>query len=357
MRPIALAVVGCGVAGQQHVAALSGVDCAEIRWLCDLDNSAVERLAERYGIGHTTGELENVLADPHVDGVVIATPPATHQRVAIAALDAGKHVLIEKPLATRTGDARAILEAARRRPDRVAMDCSARHARLHEKYRRVRALIAAGAVGDVYYVHHRAVRRRLRPGLEYQPTSPWFGNRAVAGGGPLLDFGVYDLAFHFGVLGQRPHAAQLLALTRGGLDGLSRDRADFDVEEHGVVTMRLHSGALYHWERATNAHSSDDDVTRIYGTKGGIEVNYPSWCPGVLACYRADREDPEIEVLATNPERAAWDDFVRMDEHFVRCVVSGERPAVLLQDAVAALEIVLTVYGNGSATMIENHTS
>lgn len=348
MTAIGVAVVGCGVAGEQHVAALARHDGAHVRCLYDVDVARSARCGQRYDVARVTDRLDQVLGDPKIDAVVVATPPSSHAEIALAAIEAGKHVLVEKPLAHDVEVARSILHAARARPDLVVMECSSRHARLHAKFERVRSRVEAGGLGEIYAIHHRGVRRHLRPGLEYQPGSDWFASKAVAGGGPLLDFGVYDLAFHFGVLGERPGASALLAVARSGLDRQS-SAADFEVEEHGIVTMRLAGGGLYHWERGTHAHGPAGERTRIYGNRGGVELAYPSWCDGTISWFHAGREDAEIETVEVDPGQAAWADFVRMDDHFLACVTGRERPAVTLAEAVDLLALIGRAY-DSSAT-------
>jgi predicted dehydrogenase len=86
-------------------------------------------------------------------------------------------------------------------PEILAMECSGRHARLIPKFRKVKEIIGSGALGEIYYIHHNCVWRQNRPGIEFHPRAKWFLDKSQAGGGPLFDWGVYDLSFHLGSLG------------------------------------------------------------------------------------------------------------------------------------------------------------
>ena len=340
-----IAVIGCGAAGERHVSHLTASAAAEVRWVCDTDREAAARCGARHGVPRRATDFREILADKVVQAVVVATPPASHRKLTVAAIRAGKSVLVEKPAAITLTDARAILEAARERPELLVMDCSARHSRLHAKYHHVRREIASGGLGEVYCVHHRAVQRNARPGVEYQPGTRWFTRRSISGGGPLLDFGGYDLAFHLGVLGLRPPCVEaMIALTRGGLDAVSRDRFTFDVEEHGVVMMRLRGGIVYYWERATNAHADAGDVSRIYGTDGGLRFSYPSWLPGRVERFEPGVAEAHVIDLGSLAEQDAQEDHRRLVLHFVACLRGEERPVVPLEEAVENLAIVLAAY-------------
>jgi predicted dehydrogenase len=114
-QPVGVAIVGLGYWGPNLVRNLHELREAEIVWACDLREEALATLASRYpGVPRTTS-FDEVLGDPAVEGVLIATPVSTHYELALAALTAGKHVLVEKPLAASSREALDLLEAAAER--------------------------------------------------------------------------------------------------------------------------------------------------------------------------------------------------------------------------------------------------
>jgi predicted dehydrogenase len=144
-----LAVVGYGYWGPNIVR--NAMDSAELRlWgLCELDPERTARFSNRYPGIRTCADFDEVLADPEVDAVSIATPPATHYPLARRALEAGKHVLVEKPLATAAADAEALVELA----GREGLVLMPGHTFLYSPaVNKVRELIDSGALGEIYFV-------------------------------------------------------------------------------------------------------------------------------------------------------------------------------------------------------------
>src|SRR5919199_6439422 len=110
--PIGLAVVGAGYWGPNLVRNAMATEALELRWLCDLDEDRARRVLGAYSTVATTDSFDTVLSDPSVAAVAIATPAATHFPLAMAALDAGKHVLVEKPLTAALSDGEKLVQAA-----------------------------------------------------------------------------------------------------------------------------------------------------------------------------------------------------------------------------------------------------
>ena len=161
MKPIRLAVVGYGYWGPNLVR--NAMECPELElWgVCDMSPERLAKCATRYPSVRTCTSLDDVLEDPSVDAVAIATPPATHFPLVSRALEAGKHVLVEKPLATTVVDAEALVELAEDN-DLVLMPG---HTFLYSPpVNKVRELINTGELGDIYFV----TSSRMNLGL-YQP--------------------------------------------------------------------------------------------------------------------------------------------------------------------------------------------
>ncbi|MFZ5850097.1 MAG: Gfo/Idh/MocA family protein [Actinomycetota bacterium] len=149
MTPVGVAVVGAGYWGPNLVRNFSASDGADLRWVCDLDEQRARRAVGRYSTIGVTTSLERVLDDPTVRAVALATPAATHAEVGLAALEAGKHLLVEKPLAATFEDGRKLVEVAAAR-DLVLM-CDHTYC-YTPSVRRIRELVGGGALGEVQYV-------------------------------------------------------------------------------------------------------------------------------------------------------------------------------------------------------------
>jgi predicted dehydrogenase len=147
--PIGVAVVGAGYWGPNLLRNLLRHAGAEVRWMCDLDVERARAVVGRYSRVEVTDDYEQVLGDPAVQAVVIATPAASHAPLAIAALEAGRHVMVEKPLATSVPDGRKMIETAAER-GRVLM-CDHTYC-YTPAVLKIRELVQQGAIGDIQYI-------------------------------------------------------------------------------------------------------------------------------------------------------------------------------------------------------------
>jgi len=145
---VGTAVIGAGYWGPNLVRNLQGVEECDLRWVVDLDVTRAQASVGRYSTVRTTDRLDDVLADKDVLAVAIATPPATHFEVALASLDAGKHVLVEKPMAGSVHEAQRLIDASSTK-DLVLM-CDHTYC-YTPAVQKIRDLIATGTLGDILY--------------------------------------------------------------------------------------------------------------------------------------------------------------------------------------------------------------
>lgn len=283
------ALVGGGMYGEEYLRTFRLFPQAQVRWIVSRSPDTVARIQRQYDIPHGTTSLELMLSDPAVDAVVICSPPYAHASQFISSVEAGKNVILEKPMAVNRAEMEQIVAAARLHPELVLCEASARHTRLQPKFTAIRQIIDSGALGEVYHIHHQSVSRQNRPGIEYNPAGKWFLNRELAGGGPLADWGEYDLSFHLGLLHDRPQLKQVHAFTQHGMDNVSPD-AHFDVEEHFGAFMEFDTGLTFYYEKGSNAHVPVPNETRIYGTRGGLKFSYLTWSEHQCIHYTVDTD-------------------------------------------------------------------
>jgi predicted dehydrogenase len=147
--PVNVGVVGLGYWGPNLVRALHQVPDADVSWICDLDPEALAKIGRRFPACRQTNDFADLLHDPAVEAIAIATPVSTHHRLASAALHAGKHVFVEKPLAASSEEAADLLELAAER-DLVVMPG---HTFVYSPpVRTVNELIRSGELGDIYFI-------------------------------------------------------------------------------------------------------------------------------------------------------------------------------------------------------------
>lgn len=146
---LGMAVIGAGYWGPNLVRNISSSAATSLHWLCDLDVERAAGVVAPYAGVATTGDLDEVLADPRVEAVAIATPAATHFELALACMEAGRHVLVEKPLASSLAEGRKLVEVAQARSVTLMTD----HTYCYTPaVRRIREMVQDGTLGDIHYV-------------------------------------------------------------------------------------------------------------------------------------------------------------------------------------------------------------
>jgi predicted dehydrogenase len=269
-RKLRVGLVGAGGIGRaEHLPGWAKVPFAEVLGLADVSAEALSKAAQIAPNAHTYRDWRELVARDDLDIIDICTPNRTHAPIAIAALEAGKHVLCEKPLATSADEVRGMRDAAQR-SGRLLM--AGQNFRFDPHARQLKALIDAGLLGDIYYSRAQWLRRRLLP-----PRTT-FIERHLSGGGPVFDLGVHllDLAYWF--LGApQPLSVSAFVDTRlahnpdvGGSWG-DWDRARIDVEDFAVGLVRFAGGGVLVLETSWLGFQLERELIRLqcFGTRGG----------------------------------------------------------------------------------------
>jgi predicted dehydrogenase len=320
--PVTVAVIGAGYWGPNLIRNFQAVPEADLRWVCDLDERRTARAVGRYSTIRTTTSVEEVIDDPEVEAVAIATPPATHHAIGTAALEAGKHVLVEKPLASTAEDSEAMVELAERRGLTLMCDHTYCYTPAVQK---IRDVIATGTLGDILYFD--SVRINL--GLVQRDTDVFW------------DLAPHDLSVLDFVL---PAGAQATAVSAHGADPLGAGRACV-----GYLALPLGGGGLAHihvnWLSPTKIRTTViggsrrtlvwDDLNpsqRVSIFDRGVDlaaITDAEQKREILVSYRLGEMVapalPEIEALRSSVEE------------FLRCVRTGRRPVT---DGRAGLRVV-----------------
>ncbi|WP_156165121.1 Gfo/Idh/MocA family protein [Demequina silvatica] len=361
--PVRIAMIGNGFMGAAHsqgwrvAPRFFPIPPVEMAVMVGRDAEKNARLARKWGWAEAGVDAEAAMTRDDIDIVDIVTPGDTHCELAIAALEAGKHVLCEKPLANTVDEARRMAEAAER---------AARHgvlAMVGFTYRRVpaaelaRQMIASGAVGTV-----RQVRAQYMQDWLADPDSPmtWRLDKAKAGSGALGDIGAHaiDLAQH--LTGQRVDAVSgtvqtfvserpLMAAGRGlgGTADADAPRGQVTVDDYAAFVGRFDGGALGSFEASRFATGRKNALrVEVYGDRGAVvfdleDMNAVQWYD---ATAPSDRQG-FTRILATEPEHpylSAWwpaghtlgyeHGFVHQAKDLVEAVVSATQPSPSFAD-------------------------
>ena len=340
MKKYNLGIIGAGMYGKILIRNFQKDDRANILWVNSASETTTKSAAEEFGAENWTLDYREILADPAVDAVVIATPPFLHAEQLENSLAAGKRVLLEKPIAESRESLRRIVAAVEQRPDLLVLEASCRHTRLTRKFQFIKEMIDSGKLGEIYHIHHNT----LSPGtfIEYNPAGAWAMNRKLAAGGPFADRGVYDLSFHLGILNDVPELKSLQRFTRNDLRDMSRLVAFSDIEQHGAAWMEFDTGLTYYYENGAGVHSETPNETRMYGTKGGLRFHHFSWDSNEIEFFTTENGEPRKETFTVDTS-GAMDDTLAITTHFLDCLDGKSEPLMTVQRAAKHMEILFKI--------------
>ncbi len=335
-----LGIIGAGMYGKILMRFLRQDERTNILWVNSASEETTRSAAEEFDVGKWSLDYRDVLADPAVDAVVIATPPFLHAEQLEAALAAGKHVLLEKPMAESRESVRRIVAAVEAAPDQLVLEASCRHTRLTRKFQLVKSLVDSGRLGEIYHIHHNHLSRTTF--IEYNPGGAWAMNRQLAGGGPFVDVGVYDLSFHLGLLDDKPQLKSLQKFTRNDLRDMSSLVKFSDVEQHGAAWLEFDTSLTYYYERGAGVHGETPNETRLYGTRGGLRFQYPSGASNDVEIFYTENNQPRKEIVQVDMSGAP-DDTLALTSHFLDCLDRTAAPRMTVQQAAKHMEILFRI--------------
>ena len=262
-------VVGLGI-GRAHIEGWRQHPRVEVVTIADPDPARLQAVGTQFGITARHASAAAMLAAGELDVVSICTPNKFHKALTLAALEAGCHVLCEKPMALNAAEGRVMLTAAKNAGKRLMINFSYRFSAAS---RGLKAQVDSGMFGEFYFGHTVWHRRRGIPGF-----GGWFGDKALSGGGPLIDLGVHRLDLALWLMGY-PKPTWVLGSTH---DPIARDLAaksgkTFDIEDLASALIRFDSGATLVLEASWAANIQEAELmeTRLLGTRAGLLQKNP----------------------------------------------------------------------------------
>ena len=264
-------VIGTGIIGKGHVRGYKSMsNDVEIVAVADLNESEARRVAQEHNIPNVFSDYHELLKNEEIDSVDVCLPNFLHAPATIAALEAGKHVYCEKPMAKTGPEAQAMYDAAQRTGKKLAVQMGTVFTK---EARTAKRLIQEDAIGRTYYVKTGNYRRRGRPYVDGYAT-PHFVQKSKAGGGTLLDTAIYQMARMVYLL-DNPEIETVSGSTFQELDMDEKRRKDsgYDVEELGTGFVRFKGDITMFIEEAWAVHMDGSSAgDRIMGSKGGIRL-------------------------------------------------------------------------------------
>jgi predicted dehydrogenase len=295
---IRVGVIGAGAIANDHCKRINAHPDAEVAAVADTSQERREQVRKDHAVARGYERWEQLVADPDLDAVAIALPNFLHAPVALAAVKAGKHVLLEKPFAMNIGEAKQVADAAARKKRVLMVGMNQRY---EKDSQTLREIVRRGDLGEIYHAKSYWYRRQGSPKF-----GTWFVNKKLSGGGCLLDIGVHylDLALHL-IDNWQPVAVSGQVYGKFGHRGLGEGgwgKSDcvkglkFDVDDFATGLIRFKNGATLELNVSWILHrdTPNRNNVEIYGTEAGASL-YP------LRIFRAGRRAGAYE--ATEPQQ------------------------------------------------------
>lgn len=334
LSPVRIGSIGAGgIARSAHLPNyLKQPDC-QIVAVSDVVFEAAVRAKNDFGIEHAYDDFREMVKRDDIDAVSVCTPNVMHHEATVAALEAGKHVLCEKPLAMNAREGQAMIDTARRVGKKLT--CGLNN-RFRSDAQALKRFADSGYLGEVYYGRAQALRRRGIPGWGV------FTQRAMQGGGPLIDIGVHILDLALFVMGHpKPIAASGKCYTKFGhrhdVVGLMGpwNVESFTVEDWGAGFVRFENGATLTLEASFAANIIDDLFNfTLMGDKGGCQLD------PLRLCHEEARTLVEVTPKSL-PKVNSHEEEIR---RWVECLRTDGPVPVPAEEALNVTKILDAIY-------------
>lgn len=341
MKKLKIAVIGVGSISDEHLKAYQNHPDVEIYAVCDINEERAKRKGAQYGASKIYFSHQELLTDKEIDAVSVCTWNQSHAEISIAALDAGKHVLVEKPLCKTVEEALLMQEAVKRSGKLLQVGFVRRY---DANVQMLRSFTEKGDFGEIYYAKASSIRRLGNPG-------GWFADTERSGGGPLIDIGVHMIDLCWYMMG-KPKVKSVSGNTyrklgnRAHIENLSFYKAaDWDanlntVEDLANAMIRFENGASLMVDVSFSLHAKEDEgYVKLYGDKGGYVID-----PTVSITTENHNTIvsivPQVDHEGFHGETA----FQNEINHFVDCVQTGQQPLSPVEDGVEIMKILCGIY-------------
>jgi len=342
MKPLKIGLIGTGGIAQTHMRALAKTEDIEVVAVCDLVEEKAVRTAETYGVPNVFVDYHDVLAMDEIEAVSICTWNQAHCAPTVDALHAGKHVLVEKPMAATLVDATAMTKAAKETGLVLMVGVQPRFGFARKT---AKAIVDAGTLGDIYYAEAVACRRCGIPGGSFIKAE-------TAGIGTVADIGVYALDEVLHLMGHpKPVAVSGIANNLLGkayttpIEGAIQwaedwSPEDLTVEDFGVATVRFENGALLVFKTSWIMHMDSLGGNLILGTKAGLKMN-----PLTLFTHDYNR----LVDIQPQPGSKDGDLFLAKNMAFAEAIWEGKPSPVPAQEMLITNVIIQGLIDSAAA--------
>jgi predicted dehydrogenase len=347
-KTIRVGVIGTGMIGARHIQRYATIDGAQIVAIADLDRDKAAGVAEENGIAEVYTDYHELLARDDIDAVDVCLHNQLHRPVSVDAMEAGKDVYCEKPIAATYADGIAMIRAANATGRKLHIQTGTIYA---PAVRLAREWVAAGELGEIYYARAYVNLRRSRPFVDGAKTTPPFVRKETAGGGALIDWGIYTIVQALFVMGNpTPVRVSGRVYDKIPMDPARRAESRYDVEEMATGLVHFADGATMDVLAAWALHLNELIGCAVAGPKAGITL--PALARGKEAgdakLFSSLTDPWTEEALDVEGAKARWDKqgvadaYDSPQHHWVRAL---QGKVELLPSAELALNMILIAEG------------
>jgi predicted dehydrogenase len=320
-----IGIVGTGAMAQRFLTAVEG-KVADLEFI--MAYSPDEYSRETFALNNPkiicTGDYSEMLTNPEVHAVYIATPVDTHAELTVEAASYGKHILCEKPMALTLHDCETMVAAAE---DNAVVLQIAYMMRYHPAHQYIRAQISSGALGAIKFIHLERTSFADFKSPDFPPDRRWFVNQTRSGGGVFMDLGSHLLDLLIYMMGDDIEDFKLT----GEID------EELGVELSGLASLKFKGGALatiyVSWDVPL-----DDNLIQVYGDKASIQAIRTI---GPYTNWRVEQIEGSQRQTVSIPHQ---NHYVREIEHFIQCIRTGEQPLTSGTNSIKTESLRLRLY-------------
>lgn len=330
MKKLVVGILGCGsITRFRHGPEYAAREDVEIAGFFDVNEERAQEMAERFG-GRVYASPEEMLADPRVDAVSVCTPNFTHARYSIAALEAGKHVLCEKPMAQSLTETRAMLEAERRSGKTLMLGHNQRMMTAHKK---AKELLGNGSIGRPLFFQCNFKHPGPESWSVEKSNATWFFDKSRAQFGVMGDLGAHKIDLIRFLTGHEIDSVFAEMMT---LDKTYPDGSLIELEDNVVAQFKMDNGMPGIMHFSWTNYGQEDNSTIIYGDSGAMKI-YGDYADDIVLEMR-DNTTVKYQVGAISTNTNQLKSGV-IDE-FVTAVTEGRAPIVTGIDGHNTLAVI-----------------
>lgn len=336
LKKVRIGIIGAGnIAQSAHIPAYLKNPNVELVGVCDQNLQRAQEVKEKHGMKYAVSSIQELVAKDDIDAISVCVWNNAHAEAAIAAANAGKHILCEKPMAMTVEEGQAMVEAAKTNNVILQLGFARRYM---DKVKTIVDMLESGVLGEIYYAKVQEIRRRGTP-------IGWFTDKEKSGGGPMIDIGVHSIYTTWYMMG-KPKPVAISAQIHSNIgnyntklvsswEAFDTDDLVYSVEDSGEGFIRFENGATMFFENSWAINGEGTEMNaRIYGTKGGA----------TLSPFKIYQEQNGYLLDSDVYMTKETNEFSEEINHFVECIQEGKQPITSGEDGVIIQKILNGIY-------------